>query len=158
MTIHKILLIENRPSDASLVKHAIIGGSLSCELLIVDNRTNAVRFLLQNGRMDGKLGGDLPDLILVGLDEPKTELVKLLKWIRTKQHTKCIPIVILTSNANEEEMQTVYRLGANSYVEKPTDFGGFQLLLKNIGTYWLQINRLPVRNSANEKYQTNTSH
>jgi two-component system, response regulator len=151
----KILLIENHPSDASLIRYALSGLDLPCEIFIVDDGVKAIRFLHQNSKVDADYKSALPDLIIISLHDSRNEGTKIIKLIRGNQRTSFIPVVILTSSAEENEMRTVYSLGANSYIEKPVEFLDLQFLLMHIGLYWLQINRLPNRMDEYEKHQTN---
>ena len=106
----------------------------------------ALEFLI--GREGGEPTGALPELVLLDLKLPRVDGFEVLRRIRSTEHTRLLPVVVLTSSAEEEDIVRSYRLGANSYVRKPVNFNEFVDAAKQLGLYWLVLNRPPPRSEG----------
>ncbi|MEX1010698.1 MAG: response regulator [Balneolaceae bacterium] len=136
-----VLLIEDNPDDVELTRLAFLKNNIANEIVVVEDGAEAVEFLLgehENGI--GKRGK--PVLILLDLKLPKLNGHEVLKRIKQSEATKRIPVVILTTSQEEEDIILGYNYGANSYVRKPVDYDDFVEVVNNLGIYWLVINRV----------------
>jgi len=144
MRNHKsILLVEDNSDDEMLTVRALKKNSVADEVIVKRDGQEALDYLFSS---EHALGSDYrthPNVILLDLKLPKIDGLDVLREIRRHKHTKCIPVVILTSSKEELDLLTGYELGANSYVRKPVDFQQFIELTKHLGLYWLRINELP---------------
>ncbi len=135
-----ILLVEDNPDDVELTLLAFKKNNFANEIKVVEDGEEAINFLLgENGGGISKFG--YPELILLDLKLPKINGHEVLKKIKADKKTKRIPVVILTSSQEEEDIIKGYDLGANSYVRKPVDYQDFVSVVNNLGVYWLAINK-----------------
>lgn len=135
-----ILLIEDNPDDVELTRLAFKKNNFANEIRVVEDGQQAIDFLMgeeQNGIEEY----GYPELILLDLKLPKINGHEVLKEIKSKERLKRIPVVILTSSQEEEDIIKGYDLGANSYVRKPVDYQDFVEVVNNMGIYWLAINK-----------------
>lgn len=135
-----ILLVEDNPDDIELTILAFEKNNFANDIKVVEDGEEAIHFL--SGKNDegiSKFG--YPELILLDLKLPKVNGHEVLKEIKADKKTKRIPVVILTSSQEEEDIIKGYDLGANSYVRKPIDYQDFVEVVNNIGVYWLAINK-----------------
>ncbi len=142
MNTKAILLVEDNPSDIALTKRALAQNHITNKLIVAEDGKEAMEYLLGNGN-GNKNGSKLPALILLDLKLPKVDGLEVLKKIRTTGKTKLLPVVILTSSAEEQDIITSYDLGANSYIRKPVDFVQFAEAVRQLGLYWLVLNEPP---------------
>ena len=139
-----ILLVEDNPDDEELTKRAFRRNNFVNELVVVRDGAEALRFLLGGeGHRDPGLTPN-PTVILLDLKLPKVDGLEVLRGIRADPRTKLVPVVILTSSKEEEDIASGYRLGCNSYIRKPVDFNQFTEAVRNLGLYWLLLNEPPV--------------
>jgi len=141
--IFEILLVEDNPRDVDLTLRALKRHNLANKVQVARDGAEALALIsgLQRdaaGRMDGK-----PRLILLDLKLPKVDGLEVLRRIKADEHTRSIPVVVLTSSNQERDMVESYRLGVNSYIVKPVDFDKFLDCVRQLGIYWLLINRVP---------------
>lgn len=136
-----ILLIEDNPDDEALTLRALKKAGIQNEVVVARDGAEALDFLF------GGVGGyadrdttDLPAVVLLDLKLPKINGLELLKSIRSDEHTKFLPVVILTSSKEDQDLQEGYRHGANSYVCKPVNFDEFVAATRDLGLYWLLLN------------------
>jgi len=135
-----ILLVEDNPDDVELTLLAFKKNNFANEIKVVEDGEEAINFLLgENDQSVVKFG--YPELILLDLKLPKINGHEVLKEIKSDKRTKRIPVVILTSSQEEEDIVKGYDLGANSYVRKPVDYQDFVSVVNNLGVYWLAINK-----------------
>lgn len=134
-----ILLVEDNPDDVELTLLAFKKNNFANEIKVVEDGEEAIHFLLGENGGVSKFG--YPELILLDLKLPKVNGHEVLKEIKSHKKTRRIPVVILTSSQEEEDIIKGYDLGANSYVRKPVDYQDFVGVVNNLGVYWLAINK-----------------
>jgi CheY-like chemotaxis protein len=140
-----ILLVEDNPSDVKLTKRALEHNQITNELIVAEDGQEALDYLFATGRYEGRDVRDLPAVVLLDLKLPKINGLEVLQKIRANEFTRLMPVVILTSSDQEQDMITSYKLGANSYIRKPVDYRQFTDAVRNLGMYWLLLNEPPPR-------------
>lgn len=143
MNSKHILLVEDNPSDVKLTKRALEQNRITNKLIVAEDGQEALDYLFAIGRYAGRDARDLPSVVLMDLKLPRIDGLEVLKEIRANEHTKRIPVVILTSSDQEQDLIASYDLGANSYIRKPVDFHQFTEAVRNLGLYWLLLNEPP---------------
>jgi CheY-like chemotaxis protein len=140
-----ILLVEDNPDDVELTLRAFKKNNSSnkIKMIIAKNGVEALDYLLGKGMYAGREIKDLPVLVILDLNLPKINGLEVLKSIRQNELTKLLPVVILTSSNQEEDVAASYKLGANSYLVKPVDFTKFMEAAKLLALYWLLWNEPP---------------
>lgn len=138
----EVLLVEDNPSDAELVL-VTLGTSASYRIYHVHDGEEALDFLFCRGDYAERHAGFLPRLLLLDLKLPKVNGLEVLREVRADPRTRSIPVVLLTSSKMERDVAEGYRLGVNSYIQKPVDFEEFRETVKDIGRYWLERNEPP---------------
>jgi two-component system response regulator len=136
-----ILLVEDNASDAEMTIYALKKNGLANKLLHVKDGAAALDFIFAEGEYTGRNTDYKPKVILLDLKMPKVNGIEVLQRIRTDEHSKNIPIVMLTSSKEDPDIKTCYDLGVNSYVVKPVEFEEFQKVLTNLGLYWMIVNQ-----------------
>jgi two-component system response regulator len=140
------LLVEDSPDDAKLTLRAFARGNILNPIVVAHDGIEALDFLFARGAYSDRADKPLPTLIILDLKLPRLDGLGVLKAMRAEEQTKLIPVVILTSSKEEEDVISCYSLGANSYVRKPVDFAEFLEAAKLIGMYWMMTNQpLPER-------------
>lgn len=137
-----ILLAEDNPDDALLTTYALKESNLCNKIVHVQDGVEALDYLFKRGSYAGDNAEELPALILLDINMPKVGGLEVLKQIRADPHTRRLPVVILTTSKEEQDLVASYDLGANSYVRKPVDFDQFTAAARNLGMYWLLLNEL----------------
>lgn len=140
MTTKYILLVEDNPDDILLTIRAFKKGHILNEVKIMEDGAKALNFLFGKGEFDGRDTTDYPGLILLDLKLPKVDGFEVLAAIKADPLLKKIPVVILTSSHQEEDIMRGYNMGANSYIRKPVDFEVFVETVAQLGMYWLMLN------------------
>ena len=135
-----ILLVEDNENDAELTLRSLKSAKLSNNIQWVQDGEQALDLLFSEGEYKGK-EPYLPKIILLDLRMPKLDGLEVLKLIRSNKTTETIPVVIMTSSAEEQDIIKSYKLGANSYVTKPINFTDFTKVVTDLGFYWLFINK-----------------
>jgi CheY-like chemotaxis protein len=138
-----ILLIEDNPSDVGLTKRAFEKHRIHNELVVAEDGQEALDYLSGAGAYAGRDTGVMPAVILLDLKRPKVDGLEVLKCIRGHDLTKRVPVVILTSSREEQDVAMSYDLGANSYIRKPVDFHQFAEAVRTLDLYWLVLNEPP---------------
>ena len=146
METKKILLVEDNPDDQELIKMGFEESHIANELVVMSDGAQALDYLFGAGRYADRDLSDTPNVILLDLKLPKVNGLEVLERLRADPRTKLIPIVILTSSSEDEDILASYKLGANSYVRKPVDFNHFAEAIKHLGLYWLILNHKPPEN------------
>ncbi|MBA4396013.1 MAG: two-component system response regulator [Syntrophus sp. (in: bacteria)] len=138
-----ILLVEDNPDDVELTLRAFKRNNILNRVIVARDGVEALDYLFGTGMHAGRDMKDLPVVVLLDLKLPKIDGMEVLKRIRQDERTKLMPVVILTSSAEERDVVDGYRLGANSYVRKPVDFEQFVEAAKHLELYWLLWNEPP---------------
>ena len=142
MSINPILLVEDNVDDQTLMLRSFKKHNIANEVLVANDGVEALDYLLGTGvRSDN--GPIRPAVVLLDMKMPKLSGLDVLERIRSEGATKTIPVVILTSSDEEQDMLRSYNLGANSYVRKPVDFRDFASAVGELGLYWALRNELP---------------
>jgi two-component system response regulator len=138
-----ILLVEDNPDDEALTLRALKKNRIANEVVVCRDGAEALDYLFSRGAFVGRDGSDLPQVILLDLKLPKVDGLEVLRQIRADGRTSMVPVVILTSSREDEDIARSYQLGANSYVRKPVDFVEFSEAARQLGMYWLLLNQAP---------------
>jgi CheY-like chemotaxis protein len=138
----EILLVEDNPDDAELAIRALKKSHLANNVTHLIDGAEALDFLFANGRYSERDLNNLPKVILLDLKMPKVNGLEVLQRIKSEPRTKMIPVVILTSSAEDPDIKRSYELGANSYIVKPVEFNNFAKIISDLGMYWLVINKI----------------
>jgi two-component system response regulator len=136
----EILLVEDNPRDAELTIRALKKKNLANNLYHVEDGVEALDFLFGRGKYTGRNINDTPKVVLLDLKLPRFNGLEVLSAMKSDERTKTIPVVIVTSSAEEPDIQMAYQLGANSYVLKPVQFEPFIEAMIKVGIYWLKVN------------------
>jgi two-component system, response regulator len=139
-----LLLVEDSPADAELTRRALRRQDPSTEVLVVGDGAEALDFLFGTGGYADRPGNRRPRLVLLDLKLPKVDGFEVLRRLRSAEETRAMPVVVLTSSAQDRDVSQSYALGCNSYVVKPVEAESFARAVAAVGTYWLQISRLPA--------------
>jgi len=144
----EILLIEDNPHEAELTIRALRKQNLVNKLVHIDDGAEALDFIFSRGKhaANGKI--QQPKLILLDLKLPKVDGLEVLLRVKSDPRTRGIPVVMLTSSREQNDIVESYRLGVNSYIVKPVNFERFANAVKDLGLYWLLINEPPVQGSS----------
>lgn len=134
-----ILLVEDNPDDQELTLRAFKKNKIINDVIIAKDGVEALDYLFCTGKFDERCG-ELPEVVLLDLKLPKIDGLEVLHRIRSDERTKLLPVVILTSSKEEQDIIDGYSLGANSYIRKPVDFDKFVEAVKHLGMYWLVLN------------------
>lgn len=141
--VPKVLLVEDNPDDEALTLRAFRKSNLTNEVIVARDGVEALDYLLGTGTYAGRDPNDKPQLVLLDLKLPKLDGLEVLQQIRDHEITRMLPVVILTSSKEQEDLIRSYSLGANSYIRKPVDFNQFVQAVQQLGLYWLVLNQYP---------------
>ena len=136
-----ILLVEDNPDDVALTLRALKSHNITNDVVVAKDGVQALDYLF--GAKGTPAAEELPAVVLLDLKLPKVNGLEVLQRIRADERTRLLPVVILTSSDEERDVISGYRLGANSYVRKPVDFVEFTEAARQLGLYWLLMNRAP---------------
>jgi len=145
MTDKMILLVEDNRDDEVLTLRALRKNRITNEVVVVRDGAEALEYLFGTGRYQGRDTTVMPDLVLLDLKLPKIDGLEVLRRLRASEGTRALPVVILTSSAEEQDVLKSYGLGANSYIRKPVDFDEFTEAARQLGVYWLVLNQGPPK-------------
>ena len=132
-----IMLVEDNPDDEALTLRALKKNNILNEVFVAHDGAEALEYLFPDG---GRAGAQLPGLILLDLKLPKVNGLEVLRRIRADQRTQLVPIVVLTSSKEQEDILDSYQGGANGYVRKPVNFTDFSDAVRTLGMFWLLMN------------------
>jgi two-component system response regulator len=138
-----ILLVEDNESDELLTIHALEKCNLSNDMVVARDGQEALDYLHATGAYRGRDTADIPTVTLLDLNLPKVGGLEVLRRIRADERTRRLPVVVLTSSDEEEDVIRSYDLGANAYVRKPVDFGRFAEGARTLGLFWVLVNQPP---------------
>ena len=140
-----ILLVEDNPDDEALTLRALKKNNILNEVVVARDGVEALDYLFGKGVYTDRDMSVMPNLILLDLKLPKMDGLEVLRHLRTDDRTRILPVVILTSSKEEQDLINGYSLGANSYVRKPVDFSQFSEAVRQLGLYWFVLNESPPR-------------
>ncbi len=138
-----ILLVEDNADDEVLALRAFSKSNISNPIVVARDGAEALDYLFAQGQYADRDSRDLPAVVLLDLKLPKIDGLEVLRRIRDNEQTRMLPVVVLTSSRQDEDLVSSYNLGANSYVRKPVDFNEFVAAVGQLGMYWLLLNQLP---------------
>lgn len=138
-----ILLVEDNPDDEALTLRAFRKSNILNDVVVVRDGVEALDYLFGEGSYEGRDTTRQPVLILLDLKLPKVDGLEVLRRLRADGRTRLLPVVILTSSSEEQDLIASYSLGANSYVRKPVDMVQFYEAVRQLGVYWLMLNEAP---------------
>jgi DNA-binding response OmpR family regulator len=133
-----LLLIEDDPNDILLFEKAISRNPFGVELVVIRDGEKAISYLSGNGDTSGQ---PAPDLVLLDLKLPRKSGFEVLEWIKKHPVLHTVPVIILSSSKQTQDLKTAYSLGANSYLVKPTGFSELNKLIEDLGSYWFKHNQ-----------------
>jgi two-component system, response regulator len=151
MSSNSILLVEDNPSDIALTKRALEKARIANKVVIAEDGQEALDYLFGGGMHAGRDMSVQPMLTLLDLKLPKISGLNVLRKIRSEAATRRIPVVVLTSSIEEQDVAASYDLGINSYIRKPVDFNQFAQSVEQLGLYWLVLNEPPPNGNGNGK-------
>lgn len=134
-----ILLVEDNPDDEALTLRALKKNNIMNQVVVAHDGVEAIDYLLG----PNSAANPSPQVVLLDLKLPKLDGLEVLKRLRADERTKLLPIIILTSSREEQDLFNSYNLGANSYIRKPVDFNQFIAAVQQLGLYWLVLNEFP---------------
>ena len=140
-----ILLIEDNPDDVELTLHAFQKNHMANDIVVAGDGAEGLDYLFGTGKYAGRDADEPPALILLDLQLPKIGGLEVLRKVREDERTKRIPVVIMTTSDEEEDIVNGYNGGANSYLRKPVDFGEFMNAVKQLEMYWMVLNTPPPK-------------
>ena len=134
-----VLLVEDNPADQDLARRALDRGVIHCDLRVVSNGEEAMDYLRQREKFSTPASCPRPDLILLDLNMPRLDGRQVLERMRADSNLDTIPVVVLTTLRQEEDVVRSYKLGCNSFIQKPIEVQDFVAALEQLGTYWLKL-------------------
>lgn len=137
----EVLLVEDNPNDVEMTLYAFEQHRLSNRIHVVRDGAEALDFIFGAGAYADRRLDPGPRVILLDLKLPKVDGVEVLRRLKDDPRTRTIPVVVLTSSRDERDLVETYKLGANSYIVKPLDFAKFTEAVRQVGLYWLLLNR-----------------
>ncbi len=138
-----ILLVEDNPDDEALTLRALKKNHIMNEVVVARDGVEALDYLFGTGAHTGRDTSHQPQIILLDLKLPKVGGLEVLQRLRADERTQYLPVIILTSSKEEQDLLNGYKLGANSYIRKPVDFVQFTQAVGQLGLYWLVLNESP---------------
>ena len=139
----EILLVEDNPNDVELTLRALRKQNLDTKVFVVRDGAEALDFIFASGNYASRKIDVRPKVVFLDLKLPKVDGIEVLRKVKADDRTRNIPIVMLTSSQEERDVAESYKLGANSYIVKPVDFGQFTESVRQLGLYWLLLNQSP---------------
>jgi len=143
MKMKTILLVEDNPNDVVLTLRAFKKNNIENKIVVAGDGLEALDYLFRTGKYKDRDIKSMPALILLDLKLPKMDGLKVLERIRDDERTKLLPVVILTSSNEEQDIISSYRMHSNSYIRKLVDFNKFVEAVQKLQSYWLVLNEQP---------------
>jgi CheY-like chemotaxis protein len=138
-----ILLVEDDPDDELMTCRTLKKNNVCNEVVVARDGAEALDYLFATGRYEGRNLSVMPQVVLLDLHLPKLDGLEVLRRIRADERTRLLPVVILTSSEDQEDVVAGYGLGANSFVRKPVEMGRFCEAVAELGVYWVLLNETP---------------
>ncbi len=138
-----ILLVEDNPDDEALTHRALKKNNIGNEVVVARDGAEALDYLFGTGAYEGRDTSVMPQVVLLDLKLPKVDGLEVLRRLRAGERTKLLPVVVLTSSREQQDLVDSYGYGANSYIRKPVDFAQFVEAVRQLGLYWLVLNEVP---------------
>lgn len=142
-----ILLVEDNADDVALTLDAFRHSALTNRIVVARDGPAALDYVFRSGAYTGRAASEDPAVVLLDLKVPKVDGLEVLRRIRSASATRRLPVVVLTSSNEEQDVAASYDLGANSYIRKPVDFDKFLAAVQHLGLYWLLLNEPPPKES-----------
>ena len=139
----EILLAEDNPKDAEMTQRALRKHNLGNRVFWVKDGAEALDFIFCRGEFAGRDAAQPPKLVLLDIKMPKVDGIEVLRQVKAEERMRRIPVVVMTSSNEEQDVVESYRLGVNSYIVKPIEFASFLETVSKIGLYWVLTNRVP---------------
>lgn len=136
-----ILLVEDNPDDEELTRLAFDECRVANTMIVARDGQEALDYLFAEGAHAGRDANEMPQVILLDLKLPKVDGLEVLHRVRADERTKLLPVVVLTSSKEEQDLIDSYSLGASSYIQKPVDYLQFLDAVRQLGLYWLVLNQ-----------------
>jgi two-component system, response regulator len=143
MSNKMILLVEDNPDDEELTMRALRKANVANDIVVARDGSAALDYLFGKGEHAGRDLSRMPAVVLLDIKLPKVSGLEVLERMRADERTRLVPVVMLTSSSEDEDKLRSYRLGANSYVRKPVEFGAFVESVAQLGLYWVLFNEPP---------------
>jgi CheY-like chemotaxis protein len=143
-----ILLVEDDPGDQELIRRGFSASKVCVEIRVVESGDQALSYLRRREPFFDPKSFPTPDLILLDLNMPGCDGREVLREVRGEPELRHLPVVVLTTSSNRDDVRECYELGANSYITKPASFEGFTEVLQSLESYWLHTVELPDRGEA----------
>lgn len=143
LTQKTLVIVEDNPDDEALTARALRRNNIANPLVVLRDGAEALDYLFGSGAYAGRDPREVPAVILLDLKLPKLDGLEVLQRLRADPRTRLIPVVILTSSVEEQDILSSYSLGANSYIRKPVEFEAFVQAARQLGLYWLVLNEAP---------------
>lgn len=140
-----ILLVEDNPDDVELTLRAFKKCNIANEVVVARDGVEALDYLFGTGAYAGRDLSVMPAVVLLDLKLPRIDGLEVLRRLRADERTRCLPVVVLTSSNEDQDVVNSYQLGANSYIRKPVDFIQFIDAARQLGMYWLLLNEAPPK-------------
>lgn len=141
----EILLVEDNPNDVELALHALRKNKVSNRIQVVRDGEEALDFIFGKDSGSGATSEQRPKMVLLDLKLPKVDGLEVLRRLKSDPTTRSIPVIMLTSSSEERDIVKSYDLGVNSYIVKPVDFQQFTEAVRQLGLYWMVMNRASTR-------------
>lgn len=153
MTSKTILLIEDNPSDIALTRRALERARIANQLVVAEDGQEALDYVFGAGAFRNRDPADIPMLTLMDMKLPKVSTLDVLRRIRSDARTRRMPVVILTTSNEEQDVAAGYDLGINSYIRKPVDFNQFAQVVEQLALYWLVLNQPPPKGEGSGPHE-----
>jgi two-component system response regulator len=146
----EILLVEDNPNDEELTLYAVKKNNITNHIQVVRDGAEALEYLFCTGSYANRQVNDPPKVVLLDLKLPKVDGLEVLERIKSDERTRTIPVVVLTSSQEERDIVESYQLGVNSYIVKPVDFEQFIEAVRQLGLYWVLLNKTPAHKNSSD--------
>jgi len=140
----EIVIVEDNPNDAELMLRSLKKNRLANNMVVLEDGEQALDFIFCRGKYTDRDLSESPKVMFLDLKLPKVGGLEVLKQMKSNEHTRKIPVIVVTSSKEDPDIAAAYNLGANSYVVKPINFDSFVEKINQIGLYWLAINEKPI--------------